>query len=124
LQDNKREKGGRCENLAVEFLKSKGYEIIERNYHYSNRGEIDIIAKDPADNYTAFIEVKSKENLNYGLPEMAISKGKMKQVRKVAELYLYEKEILELDCRFDIITVLDLPGKEPVINHYENAFGY
>ena len=118
---NKKELGEKGEQLAADFLIDIGYEIIERNYRYSH-GEIDIVAKDPSDGYTVFVEVKARQNLEYGEPEYAITKNKQKQIKKMAELYLFEKEILELGCRFDVVTVL-LQGKgKPVINHYENAF--
>lgn len=116
-----KELGKKGEELAVELLEEKGYEIIERNYRFS-RGEIDVIAKDPKDGFLAFVEVKTRQNLNFGPPEVAITKSKMRQLRKVAELYLYDKSITELDCRFDVITVLLKTKQKPEINHYENAF--
>ncbi len=116
-----KELGEKGEEIAVKLLMKKNYEILERNYRYSH-GEIDIIAKDPSDGYTVFVEVKARQNLEYGEPEYAITKNKQKQIKKMAELYLFDKEILELGCRFDVVTVL-LQGKaKPIINHYENAF--
>jgi putative endonuclease len=109
------------EDFAVDLLKSKGYEIIERNYHFG-KGEIDIIALDPVSNYTVFVEVKSRKNLEYGEPEFGVTKTKIKQLKKVAELYLYDKDIRELDCRFDVITVLFRSEMKPLIKHYINAF--
>ncbi len=118
---SKKELGDKGEELAVELLTEKGYEILERNYRYGH-GEIDIVAKDPSDGYTVFVEVKARQNLEYGEPEYAITKNKQKQIKKIAELYLFDKEIMELECRFDVVTVL-LQGKgKPVINHYESAF--
>lgn len=113
--------GDEGEEIAVEHLIEKGYEIIERNYRYG-KGEIDIIAKDPETNYTVFIEVKSRKNLEFGDPVYSITKNKIKQIKRMAELYLYDKEINEIDCRFDVVTVL-LKGKQkPIIEHYEDAF--
>jgi putative endonuclease len=117
----KKELGEKGERLAADFLIENGFEIIERNYRYG-RGEIDIIAKNPSDGFTAFIEVKTRQNLDYGEPEYAITKNKQKQIRKVAELYLYDKEIEELDCRFDVIAVLLEDSNNPSIKHYSNAF--
>lgn len=39
-----KEKGKKAEELALEYLISKGFEILEKNYKTSF-GEIDIIAK-------------------------------------------------------------------------------
>ena len=109
------------EGIAVKYLEEKGFEIIERNYRYG-KGEIDIIAKDPLDGFLAFTEVKTRQNLQFGEPEYAITKAKQKQIRKIAELYLYEKEIEEIDCRFDVIAILLEDMENPHINHYVNAF--
>jgi putative endonuclease len=118
---DKKELAKRGEDLAAKILSEKGYEIIERNYRFSH-GEIDIIAIDPKNNCTVFVEVKARQNLEYGEPEYAITKTKQKQIRKLAELYLYDKEIKELDCRFDVFAILFEDLDKPVVNHYENAF--
>jgi putative endonuclease len=113
--------GDEGEEIAVEHLIKKGYEIVERNYRFG-KGEIDIIAKDAETGFTVFIEVKSKKNLEFGDPVYSVTKNKMKQIKRMAELYFYDKEIREADCRFDVVTVL-LKGKQkPVIEHYVNAF--
>lgn len=121
MSDSKKIFGREGEDAAVEYLINNGYEIIERNYNFSNMGEIDIIAKDPVTGYTAFIEVKSRKNLEYGDPVNAITKSKFNQMIKMAELYLYDKEIKELDCRVDVITILFRQKLKPVIEHYENV---
>ncbi len=114
-------KGDKGENLAVELLLSKGYEIIKRNYRYG-KGEIDIIAKDPAEEGLVFIEVKSRSTLEFGYPVESITPNKVKQLKRIAELYLYENDIKESLCRFDVISVLTLPGEKPEIEHLVNAF--
>lgn len=119
---NLREEGDIGEDIAVEMLTAKGYKIIERNYFVENKGEIDIIARDPEDGYLVFIEVKTRKNLNYGEPEYAITKGKQNQYRRLAAAYLYERDIDEIDCRFDVVAILKLPETEPDIRHYINAF--
>jgi putative endonuclease len=118
---SKEELAKKGEQLAADFLEEKGFEIVERNYRYGH-GEIDIIALDPKDNYTVFVEVKTRQNLYFGEPEYAITKKKQQQVKKVAELYLYDKEIEQIDCRFDVVAILLEDEDKPVINYYENAF--
>ncbi len=118
---HKMDVGKEGEEIAVTFLKSKGYEILERNYHYGH-GEIDIVAKDKE--CLVFIEVKSRINLELGEPEYAVNQRKIKQIKKMAELYLFDKEIEEADCRFDVVAVLLNDRKNPKITHYENAFIY
>ncbi len=119
MEPNNRKTGSKGEDIACEFLKNLGYEIVERNYQYGH-GEIDIIAKDT--DTLVFVEVKFRKNLEYGPPETAVTKTKQKQIRKVAEAYIYEKEIKNTFCRIDVIAILQFPGAKPEINHYINAF--
>ncbi|MCK9209827.1 MAG: YraN family protein [Ignavibacteriaceae bacterium] len=118
MRSSTKEKGKEGEELAVTFLVEKGFEIIERNYRYG-KGELDIIAREKG--FLVFVEVKSRESLEYGLPEEAITKRKMSQIRKIAEAYLAEKNITDENIRFDVVAILFLKG-EISIEHYENAF--
>ncbi|NWF87873.1 MAG: YraN family protein [Ignavibacteriaceae bacterium] len=113
--------GNEGEELAVEFLVNKGYQIIKRNYRYG-KGEIDIIAKDPNEEGLVFIEVKSRKNLDFGYPEESVTKNKIKQLKRIAELYLYENNVREILCRFDVISILIIANEKPRIEHLINAF--
>ena len=118
MQSSTKEKGNRGEELAVSFLVEKGFEIIERNYRYG-KGELDIIAREK--DFLVFVEVKSRESLEYGFPEEAMTKRKIAQIRKIAEAYLTEKNITDENIRFDVVAILFF-NDEVTINHYENAF--
>ena len=119
MSNKKKKAGNEGEDLAAEFLIKKGYKIVERNYRFG-KGEIDIVAKEG--DTLVFVEVKTRKSLEYGPPELSITKSKERQVRKIAEAYLYDKEINNADCRIDVIAVLMLSPKEPDINHIKNAF--
>jgi len=111
--------GSEGENLAEKFLKSKGYQIIKRNFRFG-RGEIDIIAKDG--DCLVFVEVKTRKSLEFGEPEYAITKSKVRQLKKLAEAYFYVNKIEEQYCRFDVICIIrDVQGNYS-IKHLENAF--
>lgn len=118
MPSSTKEKGREGEEKAVALLVEKGFEIIERNYRYG-KGELDIIARDKE--FLVFVEVKSRESLEYGKPEEAITKRKMSQIRKITEAYLAEKNITNENIRFDVVAILFLNG-EISIEHYENAF--
>ncbi|AFH48343.1 Putative endonuclease [Ignavibacterium album JCM 16511] len=120
-KENKKTFGSEGEEIAAKYLVEKGFEIIERNY-FVGHGEIDMIATDPKDNYLVFVEVKTRNTMDFGDPAYAINKKKMTQLKKLAELYLAEKNIMEQDCRFDVITVLMIDSDNPIIEHFENAF--
>ena len=119
-----RTKGSEGEEIAVEYLRTKGYEILEKNYSVKF-GEIDlIIAKD---NVLVFVEVKLKTTDDFGTPEEMIGKGKLAQVQRMAQLYLMqnpEMESLYDIFRIDAVCIVGLPsqgfGEVKRISHYEN----
>lgn len=113
--------GKEGERLAAKFLKENGYKIIKTNYRFG-KGEIDIIAEDPEDKFLVFVEVKTRNTTEYGTPESAVTPGKIRQLKKIAELYLYEHEIHEQDCRFDVIAIVLNYNKNIELTHYKNAF--
>lgn len=116
---NKKELGNRGEDIAAKLLIEKGYKIVKRNYRYGH-GEIDIIAE--YNNALIFVEVKTRKNLEFGPPELAVTKNKQRQIRKIAEMYLVENEISDIDCRIDVVAILIKKNLPPEINHIENAF--
>lgn len=102
------------EVLSVNFLKKKGYKILETNFK-TKFGEIDIIAKDQ--NIIVFVEVKRRETLKYGRPIEAIDYRKEAKIKMAAEYYLNKTKNYDADVRFDVIEIV---GEE--ISHIENAF--
>ncbi len=117
-QRRKTSTGEEGEQLALEFLKKKKYQILERNYRFG-KGEIDIIAKQGET--LVFIEVKTQKHGDFGDPIYWINRRKQRQIGMIAKGYLYEKDIDEHDCRFDVITLTWEKGAY-VINHIEDAF--
>ncbi len=105
------------EDLAAQFLTDKGYQILERNWR-AYRKEIDIIALDGKD--IVFVEVKTRQEDDYGTPEMAVNRQKRAHIFAAATSYYYEHKI-DLDVRFDVISILYHHGK-PKINHIVDAF--
>ena len=105
------------EDLAVQYLIDKGYVILERNWR-AYRKEIDIIAIDGKD--IVFVEVKTRQDDEYGSPEMAVNRQKRSHIYTAASSYYYKHKI-SLEVRFDIISILYHHGK-PEINHIIDAF--
>src|SRR5512145_1525649 len=103
MSSNSKQFGDDGEKLAGEYIQKRGFAIIEYNYRFG-KGEIDIIAKDGE--YLVFVEVKSRKNLEFGEPEYAVTKNKVNQIKKIAAAYLYEKNLSDVDCRFDVVAIL------------------
>ena len=106
--------GKKCEIIAQNYLKNKGYTILETN-HRNKVGEIDIIAKE--NDTIVFIEVKTRVDDFYGAPSEAVTQKKCQKYFKVATEYLVKTNQTESICRFDVIEIEN--GK---INHIINAF--
>lgn len=115
--DNKKT-GKIGEDIAIDFLKKKGYKIIERNYKCVF-GEVDIVARDKGD--IVFVEVKSRRSEYFGDPTDAVDFNKQKKISKIALNYLNEKRLDNHDARFDVIAIKLSPNGNTV-ELIENAF--
>jgi len=89
---NTKTKGNLAEDKASEYLQSKSYKIVERNF-YSRFGEIDIIAF--KDGVYHFVEVKSGKNFE---PIYNITPTKLKKIIKTAYLYMKKNKIDTIFC--------------------------
>ena len=107
------------EELAFHYLSAKGYKMLLRNYE-SPLGEIDLIAKHRG--HLVFIEVKTRSSDEMGLPAESVTFHKRNQIAKSAQYYLKRYGIHNVPCRFDVVSILMLPGKEPAIEVIEGAF--
>lgn len=113
--------GALGENYVADFIKSKGYNILKRNYH-SRFGEIDIIAEDRK--YIMFIEVKTRTAKSIVNPFEAVTRQKQHKIIKTAMCYLQESSC-RLQPRFDVAGVITdvSSGKVVSVKYLENAFG-
>jgi putative endonuclease len=107
--------GNRGENLAADYLKKKGFDIVARNYRFK-RCEIDLIAR--RDNWTIFVEVKTRSSLSYGQPEEFVSTQQARRIFEAAEEYIFSTN-WHGHIRFDIVSVK--LGPIPEIMHFEDA---
>jgi putative endonuclease len=111
------ELGKQGEELAVDFLQKKGYEILETNWTFQ-KAEVDIIAK--IENILAIIEVKTRSSTDFGLPQDFVKPKKIQLLVKGVNEYVQRKD-LDVDVRFDIIAI-HKNGNEFIIEHLEDAF--
>jgi len=113
--------GKQGEELAAGFLEAKGYQVMDRNYRFQ-KAEIDIVALrlEPAE--LVFVEVKTRSNTQESFPEESITLQKRKLIFKAADSYIYEKQLLTVPVRFDIIAISMDDPEHPLIHHIEDAF--
>ena len=111
------ELGKKGEQLAVDYLISKGYTIVQRNYRFQ-KAEVDIIAK--KEDTLAIIEVKTRSTSDFGNPQDFVKPKQIQRLVKAVDEYVNVNN-LDVEVRFDIIAIVR-QGKGFNIEHLENAF--
>ena len=111
------ETGIKGEQAAADFLKNKGFDVLETNWRYKNL-EADIIAR--RGNTLVVAEVKTRSTNFFGEPETFVNRQKQKNLIKAANAYV-EHHNLDVEVRFDIISVI-LNNSMQKVNHIEDAF--
>jgi putative endonuclease len=108
------------EDVAVDFLRLKGYHILARNYR-SSRREIDVVARS-ADTLV-FVEVKSRTTSDHGLPQESVVPKKQLQIAKAALDYVRRSNGSPAQIRFDVVAVaMSADGSVLTVEHIPNAF--
>jgi putative endonuclease len=119
MRDPRRGLGRRGEELAVAELTRRGYTIHQRNWRCA-AGEVDLVAEH--DDWLVFVEVRARRGRALGAPEASITPAKRARMIQVAQSYLAELELGEVDWRIDVVAVeLTRGGKLLRVDVYENA---
>lgn len=121
VHSSNKETGILGEEMAANFLISRGYRIVEQNFRCKG-GEVDIIAQDPGDKSLLFIEVKTRRGLSYGVPQLAVTPFKQRQISKAALTWLGKNRMHDQNARFDVIAILLHTDGQHAIDHIKNAF--
>ena len=106
------------EEKAREYLISNGYAIRHCNWR-SGKNELDIVAE--KDNMLVVVEVKMRSSDFFGNPEDSITNAKMKRTISAAHDYICSQDI-NMETRFDIISILKNAEGHYEIEHIEDAF--
>jgi putative endonuclease len=114
-----RDTGTRGEQAAENFLKSRGYRIVKKNYR-SLLGEIDLIARHAG--LTVFVEVKTRYTNNFGPPLSSITWQKEKHIIRNCLCYLKRYGLLNTPCRIDVIGIKLAPDDSvETLEHVRDA---
>jgi putative endonuclease len=116
-----RKTGELGEEVATNFLITHGYRILERNFRCKG-GEVDIIGREPDNGSLVFIEVKARRGLSYGVPQLAVTPFKQRQISKAALTWLSKNRLHDTNARFDVIAILLHTDGQHAIDHITNAF--
>jgi len=129
----KKDLGDLGEKIAREYLEKKGYKILDKNFRYSNFGELDVVAqrgnpssaKASAGGDIFFFEVKTRNKTGPGgfWPEDNITYDKQKKLIKLSQIWLSKFKLLDRSWQIDILAIEIYRDGSFDIRHTENAVG-
>ena len=120
---NSRQLGAFGEKIAINFLKRKGYQILDKNFSFASglqKGEIDIVAK--KGETISFVEVKTLIDASNFLPEEKVNFQKQEKIKKIAQIWLDKnKRALDSKWQIDVLSIkIDPSFKKAKVKHLEN----
>ena len=116
----RQQSGKRAEDLAAEFLRAQGCEILERNYR-RRLGELDLVARERG--VLVIAEVRTRAHAAFGSAAASVDRRKQRRITRAAQQLLQQRaELARLPVRFDVLVVSDLAAPEPRIEWIRHAF--
>ncbi|MBQ5689115.1 MAG: YraN family protein [Bacteroidales bacterium] len=110
--------GALGEQIALEYLLERKYQILETNWVCGHK-EVDIIAKDG--DTIVFVEVKTRHSSCLVEPEATVDVYKQRHLIWAANSFVNRYQY-DNDVRFDIIAIVIDKNNEKRIEHIEDAF--
>lgn len=114
-------RGVRGERAAARYLKSRGFQILARNFS-SPAGELDLVALDGTT--LVFVEVKTRANESFASAESAVNTKKRVHLCRAAQYYIHQKRAFDRPARFDVIAVVMPDDAAVELRHTPNAFSF
>jgi putative endonuclease len=111
--------GRKGERIACRFLMRQGFDILARRYQ-GRYGELDIVAFEQET--LVFIEVKTRASLDFGEPHEFVDWQKQQTLRRTAEQFIADNNLVDYSYRFDIVSVLIPKAAKQQVSLYRNAF--
>ena len=112
--------GRRAEELAAEFLRAAGCEILHCNYR-RRLGELDIVAL--GGGVLVIAEVRTRTSDAYGGAAASVDRRKQQRITRAASQLLQQRaDLAALPVRFDVLVVNDPFGPSPSIEWIRHAF--
>lgn len=108
------------EDIAAQYLREQGYEIISRDWRFGHR-DIDIIARTPDNTTVVFVEVKTRTSDVVTKPDDAVDAKKVRSIGLAANAYVKQMSVADM-LRFDVIAIIGNQGGIPQIEHLKDAF--
>jgi putative endonuclease len=112
--------GAAAEQIAADFLRAQGLEILERNFR-RRLGELDIIARDG--DVLVIAEVRSRSSDQFGGAAASVDPRKQARlIRAASQLLQQRRDLARLRVRFDVLAVAEVGGGTPRVEWIRHAF--
>lgn len=110
--------GKQAEQLAFQFLLTKGFQPVARNFRCRG-GEIDLIMLDRA--CLAFVEVRYRASASFAQPGHTVDRSKQRKIIRTAAMFLARNRRFSAHTmRFDVIAIEG--ANNPRIDYIGDAF--
>lgn len=112
--------GAAAEQIAADFLRAQGLEILERNF-LRRLGELDIIARDG--DVLVIAEVRTRSSDRFGGAAASVdSRKQARLIRAAHQLLQQRRELSKLRVRFDVLVVAEVGDDNPRVEWIRHAF--
>jgi putative endonuclease len=112
--------GQAAENIAADFLRAQGLDILERNY-LRRMGELDIVARDR--DVLVIAEVRTRSSDRYGGAAASVDSRKQQRlIRTASQLLQQRKDLSQLRVRFDVVVVSEMEAGCGRVEWIRHAF--
>jgi putative endonuclease len=116
----KDELGRAGEQVARRTLEEAGLIVLDQNWRCSE-GELDLVATD-GHGTAIFCEVKTRSGEGFGTPREAVTTAKRRKLRRLAHVWLSQRNSPWVALRFDVVGILWPAGAAPTVRHLPQAF--
>lgn len=118
MEDVRRARGSFGESVAARLFLDKGFLVLERGWR-TRFGEVDLIVRDGRG--IRFVEVKTRASAEFGPPEEAVTRRKLRTIARVAEAYLEKCGWQHLPRQIDVVAIRTDTLGAPQVTHLEDV---
>jgi putative endonuclease len=106
------------ERIAAKWLRQRGWRVLEHRFRNGHR-DLDLVVE--RGRTVAFVEVKTRSDLDFGGPVSAVDFYKLQQLRRSALVWMARFGKPGIEYRIDVMAVW-ITDKQVKIRHVENAY--
>jgi putative endonuclease len=120
MNDLRMLRGAAAEELAAQYLKVRGLEVLARNLR-CKAGELDLVCLDGG--VLAIVEVRQRGSAEFGGASASVTWAKQRKIIRAAQFFLQRhKHWRDFPMRFDVLAIEGLPQGAHRVDWVKDAF--